>query len=133
MSGTFLLENLAAHLEGTAIGCDITIQNRFHHFTDADLSATTPILLFRRSGTGGDDDEIAQQIDVDVILLVAETGIKAGENLVHCLRAFLKSEVGMQGTGAYAYVVYSPIIGPVQLQNGRHRFMFMVRCFTEAQ
>lgn len=133
MAHTCLLEDLGAHLEIPALTQNLDLQFRYHNFTDADLTAVTPIILLRRSGTGGDDDDIAQQIDVDLTLLVAPDRIKVGEDIMHSLRLFLKSEEGMQGPGAYAYVVYSPIIGPVQLQNGRHRFMFMVRCFTEAQ
>lgn len=133
MAATTLLEDLRDHIEATALAQEPTLIFRLHNFTDADLTVEAPVLLIRRSGTGGDDDDIAQQIDADLTLLVGPSSIKAGENLLHTLRLFLKSEAGMQGAGAYAYVVYSPIIGPVQLQNGRHRIMFMVRCFTEAQ
>ncbi len=133
MATTALLEDLKCHLELTALSQDLGVIFRFHNFTDADLSAKTPVILLRRSGTGGDDDEIAQQTDVDLILLVSSDRIKDGENLLHTLRLFLKSEEGMKGPGVYAYVVYSPLIGPAQLQNGRQRFMFMIRCFTETQ
>ena len=90
-------------------------------------------MLFRRSGSGGVEDDIAQDTDVDLTLLVGPDQIKIGENLVHTLRVFLRSEDGCKGVNAYGYVLASPIIGPVQLQNGRHRFMFMVRCLTEDQ
>lgn len=130
---TSLLEDLLAHIEPTVLDNAPTAVFRLHNFTDADMGAVAPVILLRRSGTGGDDDDIAQQIDVDVTLLVAPAEIKNGENLMHSLRLFLKSEAGSVGLGTFGYVVYSHLIGPVQLQNGRHRFMFMVRCFTENQ
>ncbi len=135
MATTSLIEDLKCHLEPVLVGfpCLRPASFRLHNFTDADMSAAAPVILLRRSGTGGDDDEIAQQIDVDVTLLVAPDQIKDGENLMHTLRLFLKSEAGFVGEGTYGYVVYSHIIGPVQLQNGRHRFAFVVRCFTENQ
>jgi hypothetical protein len=133
MATTSLLEDLRDHIQATALAQAATLIFRLHNFTDADLTNAAPVILLRRSGTGGDDDEIGQQIDVDVILLTAPTAIKSGEDLLHTLRLFLKSDAGMVGPGTYGYVVASPIIGPVQLQNGRQRFMFMVRCFTENQ
>lgn len=133
MATTALLENLRDHIQAVATAQMPAVIFRLHNFTDADLTNEPPVLLLRRAGTGGDDDEIAQQTDVDVVLLVGASAIKVGEDLLHTLRLFLKSEAGVVGDGAYGYVVYSPIIGPVQLQNGRHRFMFMIRCFTETQ
>ena len=135
MAETSLIEQLKCHLEPTLLTFPglRPADFRLHNFTDADMTTKTPVILLRRSGTGGDDDDIAQQIDVDVVILVGPAQIKEGENLTHTLRLFLKSEAGAFAEGVYGYVVYSHIIGPVQLQNGRHRFMFMVRCFTENQ
>lgn len=135
MTSTSLLEDLKCHLEPVLVGfpCLRPATFRLHNFTDADLVAKAPVILLRRSGSGGDDDDIAQQIDVDLTLIVSPDQIKDGENLLHTLRLFLKSDAGSIGTGTYGYVVYSHIIGPVQLQNGRHRFAFVVRCFTENQ
>lgn len=133
MATTSLLENLASHIMVPLLDFFPLAQLRLHNFTDADLTAAAPVLLIRRSGTGGDDDNIAQQIDADLTLLVAPTAIKDGEDCMHTLRTFLKSDAGCVGAGVYGYVVFSHLIGPVQLQNGRHRYMFMVRCFTETQ
>lgn len=135
MAETSLLEDLRDHLSPVLdLFPDVFPPIwRLHVFTDADLSAPVPVILLRRSGSGGDDDEIAQQTDVDVIMLMAPDQVKAGENMAHTLRLFLKSDAGVSGAAAYAYTLVGPIIGPVQLANGRHRFMFMVRCFTEDQ
>ena len=136
MAVSELLENLLEHIRPTieAFGSLPAATLRLHNFTDADLALNEgPVILLRRLGTGGDDDDIAQQVDVDVTLLVSPTQVKVGENLAHTLRLFLKSEEGFVGPGTFGYVVFSHLIGPVQLQNGRHRYAFVVRCFTETQ
>lgn len=130
---TTLLEDLEEHLRTPALYEAPNLTFRVHTFSDADLQGTSPVLLLRRSGTGGDDDDIAQSIDVDVTILVPVNQVKLGENLCHALRGFLKSEAGSCGRGVFGYVVFSHIVGPVQLTNGKHRFMFMIRCFTENQ
>lgn len=130
---TSLLEDLQEHIRIPALYELPNLTFRLHNYSDADLQGTTPVLLLRRSGTGGDDDEISQAIDVDLTVLVSPNQVKAGENLCQALRAFLKSDAGYTGRGVFAYVVFSHIVGPVQLTNGKHRFMFMVRCFTENQ
>lgn len=131
--GTTLLEDLKTHLDTAAQTALPGVVFRLLNFTDADLQGDAPVLLLRRSGTGGDDDEIAQQTDVDLVLVVRGDQVKAGENALSDLRGFLKSDAGYAGPGVYAYLVYSPLVGPTQLTNGKHRFMFMVRCFTENQ
>ena len=130
---TTLLEDLKAHITATATAALPGLVFRIHNFSDADLLGHAPVLLLRRSGSGGDDDEIEQETDVDITVLVGGSQLKTGEDACQALRLFLKSDDGYSGPGAFAYVVYSPIVGPAQLTNGKHRFMFMVRCFTEDQ
>lgn len=131
---TQLVEQLRQHVEATVLAEAPAMVFRYHNFTDADLKdKAPPVLLFLRSGTGGVDDEYSQETDVDLVLLTKPDQVKLGEEILHSVRLFLKSELGFRGADAYCYRLESPIIGPTQLANGRNRFMMMVRCFTENQ
>ena len=134
---TSLLEDLRDHIRDAANTALPGLRWKLHQFTDADLTGSAPVLLIKRSGTGGYDDEVVQSIDADIVAIVGEDQVKAGEDLMHALRAFLKSEAGYlpaeRASTAFGYVVFGPLLGPSRLQNGRQRYAFVVRCFTENQ
>lgn len=127
-----LLEDLRDHLLAGLVPLGFPVpQFRLHQFTDADLQGAAPVLVLRRSGSGGLNDHVAQATDVDVVGLFAPDKIKDGENVMLSLIRFLKSPHGFEGDGAFGYVVYSRLIGPNRMENGRQRFAFIVGVFTE--
>ena len=102
---------------------------KYYRWSDADLKGSGGVALFRMTGTAGDVDHQAQQLDVSLFLLANPKLVTQADSdmlgVLRYLRANYKS------SGAFQYRPLQSYTGPVYLENGRTMFEMVIRCGVE--
>lgn len=102
---------------------------KYYRWSDADLKGSGGVALFRMTGTSGDVDHQAQQLDVSLFLLASPELVTQADSdmlgVLRHLRANYKSSLAFQYRPLQSYT------GPVHLENGRAMFEMVIRCGVE--
>lgn len=123
-----LLVKLRSHLGLTTIH-----PVRYYNWTDIDLNGGGNVFLLRSQGTGGENDEVLQYLDVSLQLLCPPDAVLAGDATMLSLLRFLRTDAGASNPalGLAGVVPMGPIVGPAKLQNDRARFEMVIRVMVE--
>lgn len=124
MSAT-LLQAIKAHiiddgelLDGYAV--------RYYRWRDSDLAGTLPVVLFRRSGTGGTSDHEVQFPDVSIQIVVDPAAVVTGDSDMTAVVRYCRANYTT--SGVFNIQPLGEMTGPTYLQNGRAMFEIVLRC-----
>lgn len=102
---------------------------KYFRWTDDDESSSTPFVMLRFPGPGGQSDELLQQFDVLLVLVQTPSGALDGHDDMSDILARVR-----QGGAQNTVVRFEPLgnmVGPQYLENGRPVWTLNIRCYTE--
>lgn len=126
MSAT-LLENVQAFVE--AAGYHTGYAKKYFRWTDADVTNSTPFILYRHPGSTGESNQLMQQLDVLIQLVATPTTVKTADTLMNNILKLFRGTT--TPTGVVRADPMGGVSGPFYLENGRPVFELIVRCITE--
>lgn len=124
-----LLEKVRDHINAAGLLTGYTA--KFFRWTDADVNGTTPFILFRRPGSGGDSSILLQKTDVLIQMVGTPTTVVSGDARMQSILRLFRGSTSQ--TGVVRFDPVGPVTGPLYLENGRPVWELTVRCVTEDQ
>lgn len=124
-----ILEKVRDHINAAALLTGYAA--KYFRWTDADVQGTTPFILFRRPGSGGDSNILLQQTDVLIQLVGTPTTVVAGDARMQSILRLFRGSTSQ--TGVVRFDPIGPVRGPLYLENGRPVWELLVRVMTENQ
>lgn len=102
---------------------------RYYRWSDKDLNGAGGVALFRMTGTSGEVNHEAQQLDVSLFLLAAPALVTQADADMLAVLQYLRAD--FSDTGVFAFHPLQGYTGPVYLENGRAMFEMVIRCGVE--
>ena len=131
MSDIALLQTVKGYVN--AAGLDAGYVTRYLRWTDAGLQPTDRVILYRGDGEGS-SDVLLQQQDVRLMVIVpgADADLIAGDTTIHDMQRLFRESI-TPPSGITRFEVLAGVTGPYTLEDGRHWWEMIVRCYTEDQ
>lgn len=129
MSAIPLLQAVAGYVDNA--GLQAGYVRRYLRWSDAGLLPTDKVILFRGDGEGT-SNELLQTPDVRIMVIVPgnDASLQDGDQRIHAMqRLFRESDAPPADIGRFE--VLSGVTGPYVLEDGRHWWEMIVRCYTE--
>lgn len=120
-----LLNRVKDHVAPLLMGYAI----KYYRWSDADLSGSGSVALFRMSGTNGGATHVVQWPDVSIYLLANPDEVVQADNDMLAILRYLRADY--ETTNVFNMVPVGTYTGPMYLDNGRALFEMVIRCGTE--
>lgn len=104
---------------------------RFFRWTDEDIAQSTPFIMLRQPGTGGQGSALLQSVDVQVMLCDTPANVVSADARAAAIMRRFRSSTTQ--TGVVRFDPIGEVQGPLYLENGRPFWLINVRCYTEDQ
>lgn len=131
MSSIPILQTVAGYVDNA--GLQTGYVRRYLRWTDAGLTPSDKVILLRGDGEGF-SDVLLQTPDVRIMVIVPgdDTSLQDGDKRIHDMQRLFRESV-TPPSGIARFEILSGVTGPYVLEDGRHWWEMIVRCYTEDQ